>query len=427
MGVAGASTSSVTSALATLAGAVATCPPGAANTDGSVNWDKAAVHDVAVPKPTSDPQQVGMWWRSLTTQEQEYLLEKHPESLGNLDGIPVGVRDAANRPLIDARIRSLKTGINDKYPDGEPDKSITVYGMNGPMRSGNPEWKKWKGMQDELQGVATVRTRITADSSPAYYVIGFQPEKGNGRAIVSRGNPDFADHVSTYVPGTFAKYSSMDNDISRSDKMRTSAMRYTRGEVATVTWVGYDAPQSIPVQAGQMKYADHAAPLLRSFQSGLRETHQGDTASHNTVLGHSYGTTVVGDAAKGSLDADDVVMVASPGAGVGHGWNNSGTVKDLHLDGSSTGHVYATRSDSDPIKFSTDTHLGADPFEDHFGARQFGADPEGGHSDYRDSFENPSMTGMGKVIAGDGNQVVRPTSKQKPVPTPLDLDPYLAP
>ncbi|MFD8492808.1 alpha/beta hydrolase [Amycolatopsis sp. NPDC059657] len=45
---------------------------------------------------------------------------------------------------------------------------------------------------------------------------------------------------------------------------------------------------------------------------------QGDP-SHNTTVGHSYGTTVIGHAARDEhLAVDDIVFVASPGVGVNH-------------------------------------------------------------------------------------------------------------
>ncbi|GGL12906.1 hypothetical protein GCM10012284_54450 [Mangrovihabitans endophyticus] len=82
---------------------------------------------------------------------------------------------------------------------------------------------------------------------------------------------------------------------------------------SAVFWLGYDAPDSIP-QAGSSTYAEDAADDLDRFQTGLRATHDGDTPSRNTVLGHSYGSTVIGHAAQNpAINADALVFVASPG------------------------------------------------------------------------------------------------------------------
>ncbi len=53
---------------------------------------------------------------------------------------------------------------------------------------------------------------------------------------------------------------------------------------------------------------------LNTFENGLRASHVGPP-SIDTVIGHSYGSTVVGAAASGGhhLDADNVIAVGSPG------------------------------------------------------------------------------------------------------------------
>jgi pimeloyl-ACP methyl ester carboxylesterase len=66
-----------------------------------------------------------------------------------------------------------------------------------------------------------------------------------------------------------------------------------------------------------------------------------------TVIGHSYGaTTVTKAAAAAPLDADNLVLLGSPGADVD-------SVTDLHLVGVPAGmigrHVYATASGADPV------------------------------------------------------------------------------
>jgi pimeloyl-ACP methyl ester carboxylesterase len=117
---------------------------------------------------------------------------------------------------------------------------------------------------------------------------------------------------------------------------------------------------------------------LRRFQAGLRQTHQGNR-SHNTVLGHSYGTTAVGYTARDSagLDADELVLVASPGAGVDY-------ASQLH--GISSGHVWATTAAFDSIRLIPDFWYGNNPCDSAFGAHQFETDwdSDHGHTTYWD-------------------------------------------
>jgi hypothetical protein len=54
-------------------------------------------------------------------------------------------------------------------------------------------------------------------------------------------------------------------------------------------------------------FAHHAEADLSRFQDGLRVTHDGPP-SHNTIIGHSYGTTVVGMTTHDhGVYADDIV------------------------------------------------------------------------------------------------------------------------
>lgn len=149
----------------------------------------------------------------------------------------------------------------------------------------------------------------------------------------------------------------------------------------TVAWFGYDAPPEIMFDAAHQKFADAAAPALDQFQEGLRVTHEGPP-SRNIVLGHSYGTTVVGDAASHgrTLDADMITFVASPGTTVDH-------ATDLHLTGVPDGqqylHVYSTKAAHDPVPLyplvsglipGTDD-FGRDPTDFMFGGQTFTSDP----------------------------------------------------
>jgi pimeloyl-ACP methyl ester carboxylesterase len=143
--------------------------------------------------------------------------------------------------------------------------------------------------------------------------------------------------------------------------------------------------------------------------------------SHNTVIGHSYGSTVVGHAMSdgGSLDVDNVVFVGSPGVGVP-------TVSELALDGIAPDrlgdHVFATAAPADPVTWIgvavPEVAHGVDPTSDVFGARVFesapgdysidipvlgdvGFDPPS-HSSY---FEQgtPSLRSMAQIITNTGN------------------------
>jgi hypothetical protein len=58
-------------------------------------------HTVAIPSQDTGPEDVKKWWDSLSPEQQQELIAKHPPVLGNLDGIPAEVRDKVNVEVLD--------------------------------------------------------------------------------------------------------------------------------------------------------------------------------------------------------------------------------------------------------------------------------------------------------------------------------------
>jgi hypothetical protein len=347
----------------------------------AANDATVAAGATSIPGASSSPAEVKKWWDSLSPQQQESLLFMHGDKIGGLDGIPTEVRDRANRSLL-AEQKANLTEERDLYgPDDKRDEKI--------------------------RGLEAVEQRLNTTPSAEHqqaYLLKISTD-GTGRAIVASGNPDTAANVATYVPGTGARLGNVSGDLDRSDRMAQAAGKSGSPSTSVITWVGYEAPHSVTPDATQDKWADNGKGALNRFQDGLRVTHDG-APSHNTVVGHSYGTTLVGHAARdGVLNADDVVFVASPGVGVTH-------ASDLHLKGVSDvpEHVHSTVAQYDPIKLSAGVH-GPSPTSLSFGGSTFTSDPgdagpwyKGGwnshaHSQYWDP-GNASLVNMGNVIAG---------------------------
>ncbi|MGH3977561.1 MAG: alpha/beta hydrolase [Pseudonocardiaceae bacterium] len=328
----------------------------------------------AIPGPHTSPQQVDLWWDGLTAGQQAELIEQRPAEIGALNGVPVEARDAANRLVLAAL-------------PGSRDRIAELRGL-GESRS-----DAQTAELQRLEGIEAVRTRLQSTELPRAYLLGFDPA-GNGKAIVAVGNPDIADNVVTYVPGTGAGLRSVPTDLKRADVMVEEAGRLDPGSsTSAITWIGYEAPQEVanvpgsgwPGEGDAMDpgFAERAGAPLDAFQEGLRVTHQGPP-SHNTVLGHSYGSTVVGHAASDhDLPVDDVIFVGSPGVGVD-------SAAELGLD---QGQVWSSHAANDPIQYGydvgdvlgpvgiTDGEPGFDlvhgrnPSDPAFGGRRFTSDP----------------------------------------------------
>ena len=353
----------------------------------------------AVAAAAQSPAQVAAWWRGLPPSGRAAFLAEHPDEAGNLDGLPAVVRDAANRGRLAAALADTAAARDRTAAELGALSDAIDHGRQGadqvPRRDALTA--RLDTLEAHLAALQGLQSRLRAASPRPALLLGFQPEVGNGRAIVAVGDPDTAADVVTYVPGTSSRLDTINDEVARADAMADSAeLQSGSPSIAVIAWDGYEAPQLLLPDAARQRYADDAQPLLRSFQDGLRATHDGPP-SRNTVLGYSYGSTVVGHTARdGHLDADALVFVASPGVGVDD-------VRGLHRP---PGTVYATTGPDDPIELThawwlgpADDALGQDPSAPGFGARVFRSDAHAGHSDYWRS-GNVSLRSFGRIATG---------------------------
>ncbi|MER7772477.1 alpha/beta hydrolase [Kitasatospora sp. NPDC096140] len=354
----------------------------------------------AVPPAGTDPEAVKRWWDSLTEAQQQRFVLNHPDRVGNLDGIPAVARDQANRINLARSKQDLQARLDRLGPEPE---QFLGWAKGEPIP--NPDYVAWhrrqQDLQEKLTAIAAIEDRLTGDGAesrdgtPAY-LLGYDTE-GNGRAIVSVNNPDTADNVVTLVPGTTSRLATAIGDVDKADEMVRAADRTDPGSprtTAAIAWVGYDAPQNIFPEASTDAYAENAEEDLARFQHALRTTHEG-TPSHNTLMGHSYGSVVVGFTMRDHTPpVDDVVLVGSPGVGVDH-------AEDLNIDPS---RVHVARGSQDTmIKTAAGTGLlfGRDPMDTDFGARHLPA----GTTDHSHYWlpGTESVRSFGAVITGNGN------------------------
>lgn len=361
------------------------------------------------------------WWDGLTQEQREEYQTLYPAEIGALDGLPSVVRDSANRLVFDevhAQVRHALAALG-------PEPPKTVVTAAGAIR--NPEWTAWDALgggrlKDQLKGMDAVQARFDQtgiDGLPQAYLLGFDL-KGNGHVILANGNPDTADNTAVYVPGTTSRLAGAHGDIRRMQDVWDASNQLSPSKnTATITWIGYDAPQSIVPEAMEEHWAYEGAPKLNSFLEGLQTAQGGPDASHTTIIGHSYGSTTVGAASKapGQLAADDVVVAGSPGMLVGdasqldvakdHVWSEAAH-DDLVPLGGKAAHLGG-------YKWGVQTWHGLPydagyiqtvPSDEAFGAHRMAVDT-GGHSGYwdKDSF---SLQNQAAVVTGRYNQVVDP-------------------
>ncbi|MFJ4861480.1 alpha/beta hydrolase [Streptomyces sp. NPDC088748] len=279
------------------------------------------------PPKGDDPKANADWWKGLSPDEQSAYLSLNGAQVGAMDGLPSVVRDEANRTVLAETKAQFQIRLDGIPP--QPQKYVPS-GRDYPAVVLNPAWSEWdekyakdKAFLDKnLKGMNAIQARFDAtgtDGLPEAYLLGFDT-KGGGRAIVANGDPDTAAHTAVFVPGTYTDITKSETYIGHMSKLWKETHAQLPGEnVSTITWIGYDAPQSIVPEAMKEKYAHTAAPDLNHFMAGLEQVQGGDEKSHTTLIGHSYGSTVVGASSNaGDLRTDDIIAVGSPGMLVGH-------------------------------------------------------------------------------------------------------------
>ncbi|MFF0427471.1 alpha/beta hydrolase [Streptomyces sp. NPDC004520] len=364
-----------------------------------------------VPEDRS-PAERKQWWDGLTDEQRQEYLEVAPDLVGGLDGIPAAARDEANRTYLPVLIDELG------------------------HRGGDDA-------QTKLDALRMIQDKLNKPSDPPMFLLGIGDE-GNGRAIVSYGNPDTSRNVSAYVPGLGTKLNDefVDDTMKRAQDTARGARRFDPSS-ASIVWLGYDAPQDVDVMS--KGDAQRGAPAYNRFMAGLSATNQ-NADPHVTAIGHSYGSLTVGTAAKqsgGIPGVDDVILLGSPGV-------DAQKAEEL---GVGRDHVFVGAADNDPVTHlpskdeaalgwalggalggplggplgvlpardlfdigNDDVYFGKDPASEAFGAHRFKVDDgprmimDGGKFDAHSQYFTPeldpeSANNISRIVAGRSERI----------------------
>ncbi|WP_051831054.1 MULTISPECIES: alpha/beta hydrolase [Streptomyces] len=392
-----------------------------------------------IPPAGTEPASVKKWWDGLTDTERQKFIHEHPDQIGNLDGVPAAVRDQANRVNLRNLIKDRETQLANLGP--EPTRYLSVAETNGgPVE--NPDYTEWKrkhdALQEKLTGFQSIQKRLDGkfddgggpNSDPPLLLLGIG-DQGQGRAILSWGDPDKAKNVSSLVPGlnsTLAGVGAGDASTAKRIYQSATTAATANGDVppsvASVFWLGYDAPQLEGSGSSVLMQdrAEEGGAAYNKFLHGLRATHEGAPA-HMTAQGHSYGSLVVGKATQQpvGLPVDDIVLVGSPGVGV-----DKATQLGIGAD-----HVYVGTAKYDPVADAPAPGMlipgwaaveaitnpdgswhGTDPASESFGGQRFSV-ADGTVTDSHDNYfgkhdkGGDSLPNIGKIVSGHGNTITR--------------------
>jgi hypothetical protein len=312
------------------------CPPAGPGSVGRVS-------DLPPPLgPAASPADVHRYFAALPAGEQAALAARWPAVVGRLDGAPPALRYAANRLLM----------------------RTTPY-------------RDWTGR----------------------YLL-FDP-RGRGRVALVHGELAGADRVAVLVPGASTRAATFvcghggrayrAPAVQAANLYRAARALRPDTRIAVIAWLGYRTPAGPGLAAARPGLAVRGAAALVRLVAGLAV---GCPRATVAVLGHSYGSVVVGLAAHrlpGSVR--DIAVFGSPGMGV-----------DRVADLGTAATVWAALAPGDWVRRLPKGRLlglghGRDPADPAFGARPLPSSGVAGHDHYL-SPGTGSLAALAAVVAG---------------------------
>lgn len=361
------------------------------------------------PLKDGTPQQVADWWNSLTDNEQFAVIAAYPDVIGAADGLPAHARDRANRILLEQDIAALDLA------EKNGNLSEEQLAQRDNIRAAQQALEDAEGTSGKHNPLT--RDPITQEAIPAFLLL-YQPAKfGNdGTIAIAIGDPDTAQNLAVSVPGINTTGASIPNYTEEAQHLYESARLsdpYTSS--ATIAWIGYDHPSGLGLGNTVIeRAAKDGGERLANYVDGLQASRTTEPRVM-TVFGHSYGSTTSSHAAAGpGLDADNLVLLGSPGA--------SGDVQ--HATDLNVPQVWAGTNSRDIVGAFGDNGwlggdtlfgagLGRDPAEDTFGANRFQAEDATRNPHFRNTDDHgkyyergtESLYNMGQIMVGDYSEV----------------------
>jgi hypothetical protein len=300
----------------------------------------AALADLLTNPPAA--QDVNLWWSALSVEARSELTAADPALVGNLNGLPFGARDGANRLLLDSTLAELRvTAASDAGRAVVEDAGRRILMLEA------------------------IEDALTASDGTPHGLLSLDVT-GEGRAAVVVGDLVTADYVTYLVPGMFFTIEGQMADWTDiaaqlyQDEQQWIERTGGSGTVATVAWIGYHTPNLTNV--GSIDRAQEGSVALAGAIEGLQSQRAGDEP-YITVVAHSYGATAALLAlADTPVQVDALAMLGSPGS-------PAQSVADLHV---TDGNVWVGEAAWDPVPNSS--FFGSDPGSAAYGAHLMSVD-----------------------------------------------------
>jgi hypothetical protein len=258
-------------------------------------------------------------FESLSPADAAMLAMLFPKTVGNLPGVPFENRADANDVSIIAALdaeRDNLTDLEQRHEHNQHDWDFLGLNNNdlaGPIGDSEDRIALYESILDDH------RTILLFDPS------------GDGAIAELHGTIDASTkNLGVLVPGTGTDMSSFQGTADRAQSFADRGL----GELAMISWMGGDLPDSIVKDAPFANYARDLGPLLAGFSHDVRQEIEHSAGAgldiRTTYAGHSYGGAVVGRSELAGLDADRVLHIES--AGMGHDIRDADDLPESQAD-----------------------------------------------------------------------------------------------
>lgn len=355
------------------------------------------------PPPGASPSDSAAWWATLSPDERDEIIEKHPEWIGNRDGVDAASRNLPNRSLLDDR----RTHVDSRLADIE----ASWYYEDGSFNwvAHNLSVAEHDDLTEEQGAIRTLDDLL--DRPGEHQLIGLDFTTARTQAIVANGDVDTADHVAVFTPGLTSTVEGIDGYDTNMSELRTRTedelfRNGDNGTVATVTWLDYQAPQWGTTFAGDSVglsgAAEDGGEDLADYFRGINASRVTDPDL--TSLAHSYGSTTAGYGLQHEgTGVDRAVFFGSPGLG-------TSDLNDLDIPEDSAYYAEAKwdpvgdlgRFGSDPTGFDGMQHI-----QTGDGTSDDGRSWQGvtGHTDYLQD-GSTSQYSMAQIVGGNPQDAI---------------------
>ena len=247
------------------------------------------------------------WWDSLTDSQREDLQRYRPAEIGTLDGVPSAVRQRVNAARLPGEISKAQAALD----------ALNAQRVGRP----NPgQLDAREAARNKLADLQQLQTTLRDHPGTGLLLLDTTTNEKNVLAAVAYGDVDTAKQVGVTIGGMTTNVrgsvDGMTGEIIEQQKQAVT-LGLIRGtvdpnSVATVAWLGYEAPgMNFDVTDDAMARAG-AGPLNHFFQ-GIGATSK-VPGREVTAFGHSYGSLTTSLALQaGGAPVDNVVLYGSPG------------------------------------------------------------------------------------------------------------------